>query len=71
MTVRKGRRSQKLKPTADYPSVHVSNTHSPLIDTPAKDTTLLIGDSILQNIKLQTPLARVECIPGVRAAEFE
>ena len=52
---------------------HLSNSFSTLSDTLAEKPALVIGISILRNVRLAAPrkAAAVVCVPGVRAGDIE
>ena len=67
VTVR-GRKSASQAHVAHQP-LHVHNRFSPLSDAPAKTETLVIGSSIVRDVKL--PAVSVRCYPGARVGDIE
>lgn len=67
VTVR-GKSSAKRKHLVHQP-LPVYNRFSPLSDTPAEPDTLVIGSSIVRDVKL--PAVSVRCYPGARVGDIE
>ncbi len=53
--------------------IKTSNRFSTLSDAPTEkpdESALIIGDSIVQNVKIETPATIVQCLPGGRAPDI-
>ncbi len=70
MTVR--RPSHGSKHSSSVP-IKTFNRFSPLSDAPTEkpdESALVIGDSIVQNVKIETPASIVHCLPGARVPDI-
>ncbi len=53
--------------------IRTSNRFSPLSDTlteKSDESDIVIGDSIVWNVKIETPVTIVQCLPGARAPDI-
>ncbi len=64
----RGKKSARRRHVGSEP-LHVYNRFSPLRDTPAEPDTLVIGSSIVRDVKL--PAVSVRCYPGARVGDIE
>ncbi len=70
MTVR--RHSRGSKHCSSVP-IKTLNRFSPLSGAPTEkpdESALVIGDSIVRNVKIETPATIVHCLPGARAPDI-
>ncbi len=53
--------------------IKTSNRFSPLSDAPTEkpdESALVIGDSIVWNVKIETPVSIVQCLPVAKAPDI-